>query len=146
MSNTKSYSELGANFLDGAYCKNNYFLNKLHLRCSTWFWIRLWNILLISLLCTSQSFFFFFVEPTLFGSSCLEVFCKKAALKIFRNFTGKYTRWSVILVLKSQDSTVDVLLRFFRKFSEQFFCRTPLDGWLWLLMRFLQTFIKLYHN
>ena len=40
-----------SNIYDEAFCKKNkwvfnHFHKKLHLRCTTWFWIRLWNSLL----------------------------------------------------------------------------------------------------
>ena len=103
-----------------------YSLHKLHLRCLTGFWIHLRNILLISFLWASHSFLFF-VEPSLFGSSCPEVFYKKPILK----FRVKHLWWSVILVKKSQHSTVDVFPLIFRKFSEQLFCSMPLGGCFW---------------
>ena len=79
-------------------------------------------------------------------------FVKNLFWTFFWKFTGKHTPWSVILVLKSQHSTVDVFLWVFRKFSEQFFCRiplgfrTPLNFFFWLLMRSLQKFLKLYRD
>ena len=54
---------------------------------------------------------------TVFGSSCPEVFCKKPVLKIFWKFNGKNTRWTAILELKSQHSTMDFFLGISRKFQ-----------------------------